>query len=504
MKKNKIRKTAITGGHAVLAVIIIAIVFLVIFSYRIHDTFTDVINNSISRYVKFSAESLSASLESNARATDYMAGTILAGNSDENSILNGLDAIKQISEAYEVMYVTTDKKAIAHDGVKYDLSSVEYSYIFETTEKAFYYTPDDGFMNSEAFIVCCPIKNSNDKVIAYLIEFLPADIMVENLSSAISYSYSFYTILDRDNNVTAVVGRDVASEFLKGNLAENVDKSLDKGSPDWDVLSTSFISKGIQKTVHATMGTDARYIIYAPVEAADWTLMAFVRESYVEYEVDKYNDVVEALIAEFAWCLASIFIVFIVIMVFIFLQTRESHKELEGKAETDLLTGLCNKLTTEKKIAEYIKDNPESQGVFLLIDVDNFKKVNDTMGHAFGDEVLRTLGVKLKSLYRATDIIGRIGGDEFVVFLKDINDVEIIARESRKLENFFKDFIVGDYVKYTVTASLGAAIYSMDGVSFEELYKNADRALYDAKHKGKKQLAFFNAESKSFLNKDAQ
>ena len=128
----------------------------------------------------------------------------------------------------------------------------------------------------------------------------------------------------------------------------------------------------------------------------------------------------------------------------------------------------------------------------FLFDIDNFKKINDTMGHAFGDEVLATFGKKIRSEFRVTDIIGRTGGDEFIIFLKDLKDEAVIEREAGRVAGFFKDFTVGTYTKYSPTASIGAAIYPRDGVDYESLYKAADTALYKAKKRGKNQLAFFS------------
>ena len=142
-------------------------------------------------------------------------------------------------------------------------------------------------------------------------------------------------------------------------------------------------------------------------------------------------------------------------------------------------------------IREYMEKYPDKQGVLFVLDVDNFKKINDTMGHAFGDEVLRSLAVRLQSMFRATDIVGRTGGDEFMVFLKDIREISMIEREGRKIEQFFHQFEVGEYVKYSVTASVGAAVFPGDGKSFEELYKAADNALYVSKRHGKNQLSFY-------------
>ena len=167
---------------------------------------------------------------------------------------------------------------------------------------------------------------------------------------------------------------------------------------------------------------------------------------------------------------------------------------MEDKADTDLLTGLNNKLATERKIKDYMAQNPKTQSMMFLLDIDNFKKINDTMGHAFGDEVLRSLGQQIGANFRATDIIGRIGGDEFMIFLKGIEDETVIRKEAKKIENFFKGFQAGEYVKYAATASIGAAIFPHDGADFETLYKAADQGLYKAKKRGKNQLAFYKDE----------
>ena len=172
---------------------------------------------------------------------------------------------------------------------------------------------------------------------------------------------------------------------------------------------------------------------------------------------------------------------------------NKSRIELQNKAETDLLTGLLNKIATEKHIQEFLDgDGKNEPAMLVVLDIDNFKKINDTMGHAFGDQVLATLGVKLKNQFRSSDIIGRIGGDEFIVFLKKIPNEEIRDKEANKLINFFKDFKAGDYVKYSVTSSMGVAMYPEDGANFEQLYKAADKGVYQSKKNGKNQLTLYS------------
>ena len=161
----------------------------------------------------------------------------------------------------------------------------------------------------------------------------------------------------------------------------------------------------------------------------------------------------------------------------------------------DLLTELTNKAATERMIADYIDSNPNGHGVLFILDIDNFKKVNDTMGHAFGDTLLKTLGKEIRTEFRVTDIVGRTGGDEFMIFLKDINDDLIVEREANRITRFFHDFKAGgDYVKYSATASIGCAIYPNDGATFKDLYVSADQALYRAKKRGKNQLVFYDED----------
>ena len=186
--------------------------------------------------------------------------------------------------------------------------------------------------------------------------------------------------------------------------------------------------------------------------------------------------------------------VVVVINVISKVRSNEKKRQLEVKADTDLLTGLNNKLATERKIQEFIAHNPNAQSMMFMLDIDNFKKINDTMGHAFGDEVIRSLGQQIGAIFRATDIVGRAGGDEFIIFLKNITDADAVRKEAKKVEDFFKDFKAGEYVKYSATASIGVAIYPQEGADWESIYKAADQALYKAKKRGKNQLAFYKDE----------
>ena len=170
--------------------------------------------------------------------------------------------------------------------------------------------------------------------------------------------------------------------------------------------------------------------------------MVGIDESYLSGIRQSFRGPIVNLIVKISISIAAALIVITVINVLVRIKASEHSKVLEDKADTDLLTDLNNKMATERKIREYMEQYPDKQGVLFVLDVDNFKKINDTMGHAFGDEVLRNLAVRLQSMFRATDIVGRTGGDEFMVFLKDIRDITMIEREGKKIEQFFHQFEV--------------------------------------------------------------
>ena len=103
---------------------------------------------------------------------------------------------------------------------------------------------------------------------------------------------------------------------------------------------------------------------------------------------------------------------------------------------------------------------------------------------------------EIRTDFRMTDIIGRTGGDEFMVFLKDVTDDLIVEREANRITKFFHDFKAGgDYVKYSASASIGAAIFPDDAKTFKDLYMAADQALYKAKKRGKNQLVFYHEDN---------
>ncbi len=173
-------------------------------------------------------------------------------------------------------------------------------------------------------------------------------------------------------------------------------------------------------------------------------------------------------------------------------QDVHEQKSLEVLSQTDLLTNCYNKVTSENLIIKAINDNPDGAHALFIIDVDNFKSINDNKGHLFGDLVLKQVAQSLHTNFRSVDILGRLGGDEFVVFVKNISDLSIVARKAEVItEAFRKGLLAGD-AKYKISGSVGIALYPQDGSTYEDIYEKADKALYQSKMKGKDCYTFYS------------
>ncbi len=163
-------------------------------------------------------------------------------------------------------------------------------------------------------------------------------------------------------------------------------------------------------------------------------------------------------------------------------------EELIIKSQTDGLTGIYNAITTKELIAERIKSKDEIKtDVLILMDCDNFKYINDNFGHLTGDSVLEGIAGSLKSTFRNYDIIGRIGGDEFCVYLNDIASVEFIQLKFMQL----RATISKETGDVNATISMGA-VFVYESKTYEDYFEMADSALYQAKRNGGDQLAIYN------------
>jgi diguanylate cyclase (GGDEF)-like protein/PAS domain S-box-containing protein len=177
-------------------------------------------------------------------------------------------------------------------------------------------------------------------------------------------------------------------------------------------------------------------------------------------------------------------------------ERSEWEKKLIYQANFDQLTGLFNRHYMQsymESVFARVRRSQSQVGV-LFLDLDNFKHINDTHGHATGDEVLQQTAARIRELLRKSDTPARTGGDEFTILLENINSAADIENVARKLvERFVHPFVLGEGEIYT-TVSIGICIFPDDGESLTQIMQHADMAMYRAKLEGRNGYCFFSAE----------
>lgn len=172
---------------------------------------------------------------------------------------------------------------------------------------------------------------------------------------------------------------------------------------------------------------------------------------------------------------------------------KAAHDTVRQMATHDGLTGLCNRQLFYEHLTQAIEYAKRYKQVFavLFLDLDKFKQINDTLGHSAGDQLLRTAASILTSSVRKSDVEARMGGDEFVVLLRNIENATRAELVARKIAQKLQTPVVIEGERVVVTASIGMACYPADGQDAEELVRNADTAMYHAKHRGRNNIKHY-------------
>ncbi|MDD4849750.1 MAG: GGDEF domain-containing protein [Gemmiger sp.] len=166
--------------------------------------------------------------------------------------------------------------------------------------------------------------------------------------------------------------------------------------------------------------------------------------------------------------------------------------QLCRQRDTDSLTNLMTRGAAESQIRALLAMG-DAPGTMMILDIDNFKSMNDTYGHSYGDAVLECIAQLLQRQFRTTDYVCRLGGDEFMVFVRGNAEPEHALRKARNLLQALADTPTPGGKNLHPTISVGIALFPQHGTAFEELYRRADNALYKAKHSGKNTCQLFNA-----------
>lgn len=253
----------------------------------------------------------------------------------------------------------------------------------------------------------------------------------------------------------------------------------------YDVLSTDKLQSLREKFTKQKKGyitlnyqNKKSYMAYYPLKINDW-IMCYSIDADVAQE--SYT-----VIISLGYLLFTLFVLGLLVLLYTIFNINKKHqKNLLEYVKKDALTGIKNKETLKTEITNYLaKDKSQHAGALFMIDVDNFKMVNDLNGHVIGDEVLKAFGTLLKESFAIDDIVGRAGGDEFIVFVKEIEDEIQAQKKANEVCQKIREIYIEDF-KGSISCSIGIAFYPKHGITFKTLYNLADQALYQTKNQGR-------------------
>lgn len=411
-------------------------------------------------------------------------------NTNDSSALNKLGSVVNDSPAFTAMFIGLDGKGLRISGEEVNLVGNKYYNACMSGEKVISDIEYDDFYKDYIVTTYAPIIRSN-KMAGVISMSIRTSSLTEPDKEEELDGRTIYAIINSSGIMVATYGSAAPEngtniyDYIGGSESSNAKKLAQN------------VENGKSDLLTVSINGEERLINYRKMDVDGWYTVEIYSQKYIDRKQQSYYSSARIVIIKLVVALIVFFLIVLLINLISQKIYSSKSKELQSKAETDLLTGMLNKIATEKHIQDYIdNEGKKVPGMLVLIDVDNFKKINDTMGHAFGDQVLSTLGHTLSNEFRISDIFGRIGGDEFIIYLKNIPNDEIRDKEAKKLINFFKNFQAGDYVKYSVGASIGVSMFPKDGSTFDELYKAADKAVYRSKQEGKNQLRFYSDEDK--------
>ena len=490
MNNKRIQDAFVRWRGPVLFLIIMFSAILIHFAIVGRAEEKEEVENSILSQVREYAADLERVLYGVQTGADTVAAFAVDAPHTPEGAVAVLEAICDTKGVYEAAVCDSGGLGYLSDGSVVELSGAKYFQTVVTGKQKVIYVADDGITGKEAILVIAPVLQ-NQSVIKYVLCYYDASVLKETMQKAELGDGTFLLLLESEGQILANVESNSGFFQASGNYVEKLRADQETGNVD---RFAGRLSNGTSGITYVKTPEEEKTLFYVPVGIGKLHLLAGVDEVYLNSLEKEEWSVSKALIWQTVLGLLIFMAVIITRNILHALKDDEKSRQLENKADTDLLTDLYNKMATERKIKEYLATHPDEMGMMFVLDIDNFKKINDTMGHAFGDEVLRTIGTHIRAEFRATDIVGRTGGDEFTIFLCNMKEEAIIKSEAKRVEQFFKNFRAGEYVKYATTASIGVSVYPKDGKDFTALYKAADQALYVAKKRGKNQLAFYGEE----------
>lgn len=237
-----------------------------------------------------------------------------------------------------------------------------------------------------------------------------------------------------------------------------------------DYNATSFV---VLLVIAPMLMIDKPYFMTIELSAASAVFLVWMRFVKPEniWQIDAANIVTFTVVGSFLNIIANS------------LRIREFvlTRQIRIQKDTDEMTGLRNKGSLTGEINEYLADSSTDKGLLFILDVDRFKSINDTYGHDVGDEVIVQLGHFLTAIFTGDEIVGRFGGDEFILFIKNTDDADTASHIADNIISSVSESIELPENREKLSISIGIAAYNGKEKNYSELFKKADIALYEAK-----------------------
>lgn len=312
---------------------------------------------------------------------------------------------------------------------------------------------------------------------------LSVDIMAKNkLFYLLMFVYSaavtclFLFVFRKDSLVAQlVIYLSISMLFLFGAM-------ITQNQPD--TPATTFI---VMLLITPMFMIDKPYFIAIELGAASAVFLIWMRgvKSFDIWMIDEANVITYDFVGIFLHVIANS----------IRIKEFVLSREIRIQKDTDDLTGLMNKGAVTREINDFLADETSSKGLMFLLDIDRFKSINDTYGHDVGDSVIREFGAVLRDIFTHGEIVGRFGGDEFIVFIKDTDDKLTAENAAHRIIDGAAEQIKLPDGERSISVSIGIATYQGVETNYSEIFKKVDVAMYRSKADRTSQFSFYREDA---------
>ncbi len=471
-------------SFAVIALILYILLGNFLFFWYMRCQVSDRMEESVNRILRLQEDSLDAFLD--AQYETLSANAVLIGQVEEILCEDSLAILKAYrGHAWFDRLLLSDAtgKGYASDGQPLDLSSQEYFQKAMAGEKVLSDPIPAADGSTQTIVLAVPIYNDSGD----LSGMLGGSFDIARLTSLLFHNAygdeGFCMILSPDAKVIAA--GDIPADGNPFQVAAN-GQSISFPDGQWEQLQKD-LKDGKSGTYLDRHDGAPYYACSTPFGYNDWLLFYVVP---LQALLKEYRFIQNAEMVFLLFCLLGLTVFLLYMAYHVWLNNRQ----LSHRADTDALTGLLNKQAIEKSVNICLKSaSPNALHLFCFLDLDGFKKVNDTLGHEFGDQVLKEVAQCLTHSCRNTDMVGRIGGDEFVLFYQNIGSgSHSIELQLQILCGKIANLPILQETSVKIGCSIGLA-YSPDaGQDYATLYRNSDHAVYESKKKGKGCISIYH------------